>query len=437
MAAEPGNFVAPGATRTFPGRAKESFRPAFFFLREPRFNARYLMARLPRFLFAATAAIGLVSAPAAPAPAPGAPSVVPAAASQLTAAEQAELAALLGARWEHTVTLRGSVGWRDNVLLSPFAPLGRAFGRGELEAFLWRPARNQWELVSFLSGDVVRYFSPPPETSGEQQWFLHGEARWQPTGALRLALKGDAFFQDTVIDLSETEATRIVAPTRAQGAFATATPRLKLPGGFTLEPAVQAKRTDYRDFPGDYSQTGLGARLEWKRSDALRLAAAWFEHTRRYSQRGQFTAGGRALAGTHLRFRQRDGEFKLATSFTARGRWTAAAIVGRLENRDGGSGYFDYDQNRGGLEFRWEGTKWKVALDGEAKRVTYRVQTAGIGIAPPPRLTEPFDTLARIERRLDAAWLLFAEHRWEKSRSNEAEFSYRDSTVIAGVERSF
>lgn len=394
------------------------------------------MPRTHRLPFAGmAAAIGLISALAAQPRPPDATTVAPA--GQLTAAEETELAALLGAKWERAVTLRGSLGWRDNVLLSPFVPLGRAFGRGEVEALLWRPARNQWELVSFLSGDVLRYFSPPPETSGEQQWFLHGEARWQPADALRLALKGDAFFQDTVIDLSETEAMRIVAPTRAQGAFATVTPRVLLPGGFTLEPAVQIKRTDYRDFPGDYSETNVGARVEWKRSDALRLSAAWFEHARRYSQRGQFTAGGRALAGTHLRFHQRDGEFKLATSLTAGGKWTAAATVGRLENRDGASGYFDYDQNRGRLELRWEREKWKVTLDGEAKRMTYRVQTVGIGIAPPPRMADLFETTARVERSIDAAWLLFAEHRWEKSRSNEVEFSYRDRTVIAGVQRSF
>ncbi len=398
------------------------------------------MLRIHRWSFAATTtALGLIAGLGAQTPPPVATSTAPAAATSgvLTPAEEAELAALLDAKWERTGTLRGSLGWRDNVLLSPFAPVGRAFGRGEVEAMLWHPMRNQWELVSFLSGDVLRYFSPPAETGGEQQWFLHAEGRWQPADALRVALKGDTFFQDTVIDLSETEAVRVVAPTRALGAFATLVPRVQLPGGFALEPTVQLKRTDYRDFAGDYDETNAGARLEWKRSEALRLSAAWFEHARRYSQREQFTAGGRALAGTHLRFRQREGELKAATAWTAGGKWTAAITAGRLENRDDASGYFDYDQNRGRLELGWERAKWKVTLDGEAKRMAYRVQTVGIGIAPPPRIAELFGTTARVERSLNDAWSLFAEHRWERSRSNETEFSYRDNTMLAGVQRSF
>src|SRR5215212_5104661 len=81
-------------------------------------------------------------------------------------------------RWEHTETVRTSFGWRDNAVLSPFAPIARSFGRGELEAFaLW--SQSDWEFVSFLNGDVLRYFSPPAATTGEEQWFGHAELRWR------------------------------------------------------------------------------------------------------------------------------------------------------------------------------------------------------------------------------------------------------------------
>jgi hypothetical protein len=80
--------------------------------------------------------------------------------------------------WEQTTSLRSSVGWRDNGLLSSFAPIGRGFGRAEIETFLTK-GQGDWRWLAFVNGDVLRYFSPPPETGGEQQWFLHGEARWQ------------------------------------------------------------------------------------------------------------------------------------------------------------------------------------------------------------------------------------------------------------------
>jgi hypothetical protein len=240
-----------------------------------------------------------------------------------------------------------------------------------------------------------------------------------------------------VIDLSETEATRVVAPTRVRGGYLTGGTRVTLPAGFRFEPSVQLKRTDYRDYAGDYDEVRSGGRLEWRRSAALVLSAAWFEARRSYDERGEYTAGGRALAGTHLRFRQRDAEVKARTAWTAGGDWSLATTVGKLENRDRASGYFDYDQKRARLEIGWQRAAWHATLDADAKRVDYRVQTVGTGIAPPPRITDDYETTLRVEREVDSRWTVFAEHRWERSRSNEFEFRYRANTVLAGVQCGF
>jgi hypothetical protein len=387
-------------------------RPAIFFAAVwSCVGAGWLQAQTEVPTVAASAPVLSSTAPAAPGPA-------------------------VSSGWLHTETLRGSVGWRDNALLSPFAPIGRAFARAELETFFLRE-QGDWKFLSLINGDVLRYFSPPPETGGEQQWFVHGEMRWQHWPAGRLALKADGFLQDAVIDLSETESIRTVAPTRAQGVFVTSVPRLELPGGFALEPLVQVKRVAYREIPGDYDETKAGARLEWKHSDALMLSATWYEHRRNYSERPRYTAGGRALKGTHLDFWQREGELKASTAWSGGGQWTAAVTAGRLENRDRASGFFDYDQNRGRMELAWQGAQWKISFDGEAKRMNYLVQTVGAGTAPPPRVADDFETTLRFERKLTDGWTLFAEHRWERNRSNENEFSYRANTVLVGIQRDY
>lgn len=358
-------------------------------------------------------------------------------ATGLPADLQAELDALQRRTWYPSTSARASVGWRDNVLLSPFAPMAREFARGEVDAMVLRPMRDHWEFVSFFNGDVLRYFSPPPETGGEQQWSLHTEGRWQPIDAVRLALKATGYLRDMVIDLSESESRRVVAPTRVRGGIVGTTTRLALPAGFGFEPSVQVKRTDYRAYAGDYDEVRSGGRLEWRRTDSLALSAAWYEVRRGYAQRQQFTAGGRELANTHLRFRQRDGELKARTRWSAAGDWSLAVTGGRLENRDGASGYFDYDQQRARLESDWRRGRWRLSIDAEAKRMDYLVQTVGAGIAPPPRISEDYETTLRGERELNPRWTIFAEHRWERSRSNELEFSYRANTVLAGVQVSF
>jgi hypothetical protein len=350
---------------------------------------------------------------------------------------QRELDALKSAAWHPSATVRTSLGWRDNILLSPFAPLERTFGRAELEAILLRPMRNRWEVISFLTGDVLRYFSPPAETGGEQQWSLHAEGRWQPVEAARLALKGAGYFRDLVVDLSETEARRVIAPTRVRGGYLTTATRFTLPAGIRFEPAVQAKRTDYRDYAGDYDELRSGGRLEWRRGRGFGAAVAWYESRRTYAQRGEYTAGGRPLPGTQLRFRQRDGEVRIQSAWTAGGEWSAAVAAGRVENRDGASGYFDFDQQRARLELRWSGAHWGVHLDADAKRLDYLVQTVGAGLVPPPRIVDDYEVALRIERPLRSGWLGYAEQRWERSRSNEVDFSYRANTFSVGIQREF
>ena len=388
------------------------------------------MERLIRIL---CAALGMATAALyAQTPAPAAST----ASGALPPDLQAELDALQRATWHPSASARASLGWRDNVLLSPFAPIERGFARGELEAILMRPMRNRWELISFLNGDVLRYFSPPLETRGEQQWSLHTEGRWQPIDRARMSLRAVGYLRDMVIDLSETEARRVVAPTRVRGAYLTAGTRLAV-GPVHIEPAVQAKRTDYRDYAGDYDEGRAGARIEWRVGRPLTVSGAWFESDRSYDQREEFSASGRSLPGTSLRFRQRDTELKARTTFKAAGNWTLAATTGWLENRDRASGYFDYDQKRARLEVGWRREGWSVAFDGEAKRMDYLLQTVGAGISPPPRINDDHELTLRLERELNPRWSLFGEHRWERSRSNEMEFSYKANSVLAGLHRSF
>jgi hypothetical protein len=346
------------------------------------------------------------------------------------------LDALQRASWHHSATARASLGWRDNLLLSPFNPVERGFARAEVDALLLRPMQRRWEFISFLNGDVLRYFAPPPETRGEQQWSLHTEGRWQPVERARLSLKSAGYLRDMVVDLSETEARRVVAPTRVRGGYAIAATRL-IWGKLQLEPSTQVKRIDYRDYAGDYDEVRSGARVEWRPGVALTISAAGFDSRRRYDERMEFTAGGRALPGTRLGFRQRDGEVKVRTAWSSGGEWTLAVTGGRMENRDRASGYFDYNQKRARLELGWRRASWQVSLDGEAKRMDYLVQTVGAGIAPPPRINDDHEVTLRAERELDSSWTIFGEHRWERSRSNEIEFRYRANTVLAGVQRSF
>jgi len=345
----------------------------------------------------------------------------------------------LFAATEVSSSARLSVGWRDNVMLSPFDPIGRPLVRGEVESMVVRGWGNRFTVVGFVNGDVTRYVSPPVDTAGEQQWYAQGEARWTPLPSALFALKAAGFVQDAVIDLSETQNSRLVAPTHALGGTTTALLRWQLPAGVTLEPSFQGRRTTYRDYSGDYDESRAGLRVDWRPGNkAWGFGVALGQIGRPYDTRPRYTAGGRALAGTHLRLEQTTQEIRVERKGEWRGgRLKVATVLGRLTNRDGVSGYFDYDQRRVRVLSEVERGAWHFVLEGEARRTEYRVQTSGTGLTPPPRIADGFDATFRLARDWGRNRQLFTEYRWERSRSNEEQFSYRANTMLAGVQLGF
>jgi hypothetical protein len=370
------------------------------------------------------------AAPTQPAPtaAPSAPAA-PATEAELAALEAA-IAALTLPTWQVDTTLRAAAGWRDNVLLSAVAPESRAFARGELEGFLWRPATGAWEHLAFLNGAVTRYANPPPEVAGEQEWFLHGETRWKPHPRFLLSASLLGFFQDQVIDLSDTETERIVARIRVGGLIAGSEARLTLPAGFAVAALGQAQRADYREFSEDYDEGRGGLRVAWSRGEAFTLTATGLARRRSYAERVTYTVSGRPLTGTRLHFAEEEGEIKAEAR---RGPWSASLAARREERRDEASGYFDADEEGLRFEAGWESEPWRVNLEAAAGRMDYPVQTVGIGFTPENRWQRDREARLRVERSLGERWTLFGEAFWERSRTNLENASYTGKTFVLGI----
>lgn len=333
--------------------------------------------------------------------------------------------------------LRTSVGYRDNIFLSAFAPTSRTFGRGEAEFVISSLPLQAWQWTALLNGDVLRYFRAAPGAGGEQQWLVHGDLRWNGSERFFTTLAMQGYYQDMVLDLSETEAVRVVAPVKVRGAMLTASTHVPAPGGFALVPSVRAHWSDYLDYSADYQENQEGLRLEWKQSDLLVISAGGQLLQRNFSERTQYTAGGRSLPDTHLHFKQSSGDLKVQSSWIWLGKWTASAAASRMQNRDDGSGYFDYDRNRGKADIGWSTDRWSVTCGGDRQHSTYLVQTAGIGIAPPARVSTDTELSLRVERHFSSRWTVFAEGRHEQSTSNQEEFSYRARSISSGVELNF
>lgn len=383
------------------------------------------------------AGVSALSAQTVPSTVAVAPATTPTATAAAAIAQQSP--------WDISTSLRGSVGWRENVTVSSVNSLDRMFWRAEADVFAIRPINDRWEFIGFLSGDVLRYVSPPPNVSGEQQWLGHLEGRWQPDKWFRASLKAVGFRQDIFTDPSLTEGLQSPAVwVRLHGEYVNLTPRISLPGGFAIEPSFEAKRIRYlRGYNGDNNGTRPGLGVLWSRSDLLTLSVTGYEHIRHYSDLLQSTGRGRLLPHRLLSLHQREYEGKASSTFEGGGKWTVTTIVGRLENRDRAFGFLDYNQKRADLTVNWSRGAWRVRAEGEAQRFDYTIQTVGTGTATTPRVGDVFDASGRIERDLNKRWMIFAENRWERNRSNLDDpslgyrFSYRTDTALIGLQRSF
>lgn len=349
-----------------------------------------------------------------------------------------ELQAILGPAWVWGVTVRAGAEWRDNVLLSPVSPTARTLLRSQLESYLWRRPAGQWEWLGFLNGDVGRLLDPLPELAGEQEWFAHAEGRWTPRPGWRVSLTAQSYYQDQVLDLSATETERFVARMRVRGWRGGADLTVPLPRDLAWVLGGKAHRSDYADFLEDFTEEEGHTALRW-RSDrgegrSLMVALDWSERRRTHPDRNQYTAGGRPLPGTQLKFRM--NEARLETKLV-RGNWSGSLAIVGLSNRDLASRYFNYTEQGAQLTLERATPTWRVAVEVGGSRSRYDVQTVGIGFDPPLRRRDHREMRLRVERVLSPRWSLFADVSEERSRENEAGGTYRARLLALGLSRTW
>jgi hypothetical protein len=303
--------------------------------------------------------------------------------------------------------------------------------------FWWRLPTERFEALAFANATFTR-FTNSHENPREWQAFVHAEARWFARPNLQLTGSAEGYHIDQVFDLSATSAERLTARLAVTGVVGSANLHWDLRPDTWLELKPAAQRDRYRDHSDDHHQAIGRVTVGHKfLRGRLELALAGQALRRNYDRRPQYTAAGRPLPGADLRFRQREGEARVTIGWDEAQRWSTTTAVITANNRDNGSGFFNYHQRAVRQELTWTRRPWKVRVVGRAGRYDYDVQTEGIGLAPPPRLKEEFLGQARLERDWTKTARLYLDFAWERSRSNDPLACYRAKTSSAGVDWAF
>ena len=337
--------------------------------------------------------------------------------------------------WFPSASLTALVGERENVGLSAVVPQAAFFGEARAEGFLWwQPLDSVWEALAMIDGRYRSYESNPV-VEDEQSWLGQAEVTWMPWRWLDVKTRAQGFYQDEVIDLSTSAAQRTVLPIQVLGGRADLKAQIYLPGGFSLESRAGTQRADYQHVAEDYYSRDWWHGVNWSPARWVRFSYGQQTIDRDYDFRSQTTAGGRSIGDTYLSFAQDEEQGRLRLKLNWRGEWQWNVLGGRLENRDNGAGFFDYDWERWRSELEWVSPedRWEIRVEWEEKTIHYVNQTVGAGLNPAGR--EQIDRLWRGEViwRFHDRWNARLEYEDTLSESNEIDATYADRTIWFGL----
>ncbi len=337
--------------------------------------------------------------------------------------------------WTWSGSVRAAGGYKDNVELSAFAPVGSAFARAEAEFFGWRlPEEGESEVQLFGAATLTRYTE---RTSGqsEAQWFGRAEVSrvvasgWSVTGSL------EGFQLDQFLDLSATEAERFAAKLQATGGSAAVALRREAGRGVWFEVRPSCKRETYRDGIADAWQPAAKATLGRRWAEGRgEISLGWQAERHDFDDRRQFSLRGFAMPDTALEFRRQEADLRFTWQAGPERKWRWVSVLIGQRNRDNGPGYFDYEYTALKQEIHWRGAAWRARITGRIGRYDYSHRPVSTALGAPVWRKDEQLVECRLERRLGPGWVVFAEYSGERSDATNPNASFRVNTAWLGVE---
>lgn len=334
-----------------------------------------------------------------------------------------------------SVGLRGSAGFKDNVLLTETGRIESAFLRAEADVFVWRPPAALTDLYWALTGSETRFLDAPGDARHERVWMTQGELRYAIGTYFKTGFTVQGYHQDQVLDLSASEAATFRARLKVYGVSAGPNLRWEFRNPWWFEVSAAWKLETYEGADADYDEPGTVLRFGRKFGKRHDASVAWLWRERSYRDRNAYTIGGRPLPGTSLSTRWHQGEARFVSKWSPA--WSTTFKFASDTLRDSASGYFDYDHWRADLDIAWRRGPWKVRLTASRGAYEYLVQVAGTGFDPPPREIRQTRGVLTAERKITGKLSVFAEAELERNNTNEAGGSYRLNTALAGLAYDF
>lgn len=369
--------------------------------------------------------------------------------STVTESEQLppELQALLAEqpKWTASATIDTAIGQNDNVLLSAGKDARRSdFTRLGLEALMWHVPQNRIDYFAFLNADLTRFFTEKA-IRYEGQAFTGLEWRYRVDDVFSFALDGQGYYLDQIFDISDTEVQQVVAELKVAGAKVGPTVRWSPLSWAWVEASAKGARENLKEIvvasraeTSDHTTlTEPRFRVGVRPVKDIEVSVEATERRRHYATHPRYTRGGQIDNGV-LAIRERELEGQIDSTWGRARHWKTTTRLNLLQYADNGVGYLNYFQRGAAQDVDWSAGNWTVHAEGEVKHKQYELQEENqkdviLGTSTRPLIKEEFSAGLRVERKISAAWSLYAAYNWERTRSNDFVVPYRVKEGLLGA----
>lgn len=337
--------------------------------------------------------------------------------------------------WDYSTALRGSLGYKDNVLLSHTNAQGSAFWMSGAELMIIRLPSHGWQFAFFTEATDARYFDAPT-VNNEQMALAVAQLSKDFGDGWKSTLGLNYLFQNQVFDNATTYTN--------QGSVGlilghTVTPRWsarKSWDAFFAEAEVSGTR-QWLDAPLDsYWQFGPRAAVGWTWGRGSELAFAYQFARLDYDSREQLNATGGVVTNSALSLNSHVFELSLTANGGAHKEWQSSTAGGFEMSADNGSGFFDYNIYRLAQRVRYRNARWEITMQARAAYYDYATQT--VSPTDASRRSKVLLSLGlRAERKLTKYLSAHASYSWERSLSNLDFDDYAAGIVMGGLALNF
>ncbi|MGV3773394.1 MAG: hypothetical protein ACO1QB_10870 [Verrucomicrobiales bacterium] len=339
------------------------------------------------------------------------------------------------AQWARSVTLRGGIGYKDNILLNKHNEQESAFWLTSADFFVLREEEHGNHLTFFGSFEDRRYFSAEgidKEQIATSQLDLKHDIgdKWQVGVAVQYV------YLDQALDVSITENVSQSIPVRAHALSGAPYLIRLLPLGMRLEGRFEVERQFVAAPLDDYWEGGPEITLGITYGNRSDIYLSYSYHERAYDERRHFGLDFASIPDTSLRFQRNTLETGLKHYWDKARQWRTTAKISYDRNEDNGSGFYDYNKYKVTLQTGYSHNDWEARIQARVTQYDFDRQPIDFGRA---------QTLSRTEWNLNAQarWTLYksltvfleSDHEWVES--NQSLESYQVNTVMGGVEIEF